>query len=106
MGSLGISDLNIVGADVVEVAPDYDTNAEITSIAAADAIIDSKFRCWMSSALIARPTTLIVVMLSVFHPVPKSSLLWLRRAHLAVSRSITKVSFGMSCDGRRTRRLR
>jgi len=36
----GLQDLNIVGADVVEVAPDYDTNAEITSIAAADMIID------------------------------------------------------------------
>ncbi|KAK5062640.1 hypothetical protein LTR84_004713 [Exophiala bonariae] len=36
----GIKDLNIVGADVVEVAPDYDTNAEITSIAAADIMID------------------------------------------------------------------
>ncbi|KAJ9494480.1 hypothetical protein LTR99_010756 [Exophiala xenobiotica] len=36
----GIKDLNVVGADVVEVAPDYDTNAEITSIAAADIMID------------------------------------------------------------------
>ncbi|KAI1614232.1 arginase family-domain-containing protein [Exophiala viscosa] len=36
----GIKDLNVVGADVVEVAPDYDTNAEITSIAAADIIVD------------------------------------------------------------------
>jgi len=36
----GLQDLNIVGADVVEVAPDYDTNAEITSIAAADLMID------------------------------------------------------------------
>jgi agmatinase len=36
----GLKDLNIVGADVVEVSPDYDTNAEITSIAAADIMID------------------------------------------------------------------
>ena len=36
----GLQDLNIVGADVVEVSLDYDTNAKITSIAAADLMID------------------------------------------------------------------
>lgn len=32
--------LNLVGADVVEVSPPYDTVAETTSVAAADLIID------------------------------------------------------------------
>jgi agmatinase len=30
----------LVGADVVEVSPPYDTVAEVTSIAAADLIVD------------------------------------------------------------------
>ncbi|KAF4992028.1 hypothetical protein FDECE_13835 [Fusarium decemcellulare] len=36
----GLSKLNLVGADVVELAPAYDTNAEITAIAAADLIYE------------------------------------------------------------------
>lgn len=34
----GFAGLNIVGVDIVEVAPAYDTNAEITSILAADLV--------------------------------------------------------------------
>lgn len=34
----GFVGLNIVGVDIVEVAPAYDTNAEITSILAADLV--------------------------------------------------------------------
>ncbi|EUC66483.1 agmatinase [Rhizoctonia solani AG-3 Rhs1AP] len=34
----GLAGLNVVGADVVEVAPAYDTNAETTSLVAADII--------------------------------------------------------------------
>ncbi|KAF9878180.1 arginase family protein [Colletotrichum karsti] len=36
----GLEGLNMVGADVVEVSPPYDTAAETTSVAAADLIID------------------------------------------------------------------
>lgn len=36
----GLEGINLVGADVVEVSPPYDTAAEITSIAAADLIVD------------------------------------------------------------------
>lgn len=36
----GLEGLNIVGADVVEVSPPYDSTAETTSVAAADLIID------------------------------------------------------------------
>ncbi|KAJ5370588.1 Arginase family protein [Penicillium cataractarum] len=36
----GLEGLNLVGADVVEVSPPYDTVAETTSVAAADLIID------------------------------------------------------------------
>lgn len=36
----GLEGLNIVGADVVEVSPPYDSAAETTSVAAADLIID------------------------------------------------------------------
>lgn len=32
----GLHGLNIVGADIVEVSPAYDTNAELTTMAAAD----------------------------------------------------------------------
>lgn len=32
--------MNLVGADVVEVSPPYDTVAETTSVAAADLIVD------------------------------------------------------------------
>lgn len=31
-----LGDLNIVGADIVEVSPAYDTNAELTAMAASD----------------------------------------------------------------------
>ncbi|KAI4858732.1 agmatinase 1 [Hypoxylon rubiginosum] len=36
----GLGDLNLVAADIVEVAPAYDTNAEHTTIAAADALYE------------------------------------------------------------------
>ncbi|KAJ6184514.1 hypothetical protein N7519_005815 [Penicillium mononematosum] len=36
----GLEGVNLVGADVVEVSPPYDTVAETTSIAAADLIVD------------------------------------------------------------------
>ncbi|XXH05288.1 hypothetical protein Hte_011713 [Hypoxylon texense] len=36
----GLESLNIVAADVVEVAPAYDTNAELTTMAAADALYE------------------------------------------------------------------
>lgn len=32
--------MNIVGADIVEVSPAYDTNAELTSMAAADLALE------------------------------------------------------------------
>ncbi|KAG8527777.1 uncharacterized protein KY384_007931 [Bacidia gigantensis] len=36
----GIEDVNIVAADIVEVAPAYDTNAELTTMAAADVLFE------------------------------------------------------------------
>jgi agmatinase len=36
----GLEGLNLVGADVVEVAPAYDTNAQLTAMAAADIMYD------------------------------------------------------------------
>lgn len=36
----GLEGLNLVGADIVEVAPPYDTNAEITQLAAADLLYE------------------------------------------------------------------
>ncbi|KAK3187001.1 hypothetical protein K4F52_004167 [Lecanicillium sp. MT-2017a] len=36
----GLENLNIVAADIVEVAPAYDTNAEHTTMAAADALFE------------------------------------------------------------------
>ncbi|WYZ41230.1 hypothetical protein EsH8_V_000125 [Colletotrichum jinshuiense] len=36
----GLKDVNLIGADVVEVSPAYDTNAELTSLAAADLIYE------------------------------------------------------------------
>jgi agmatinase len=36
----GLEGVNLVGADVVEVSPPYDSVAETTSIAAADLIVD------------------------------------------------------------------
>jgi agmatinase len=36
----GLEGINLIGADVVEVSPPYDTVAEVTSIAATDLLID------------------------------------------------------------------
>lgn len=36
----GLEGIKLVGADVVEVSPPYDTNAETTSVAAADLLQD------------------------------------------------------------------
>jgi len=36
----GLEDLNLIAADIVEVAPAYDTNAELTTMAAADALYE------------------------------------------------------------------
>ncbi|KAK8054222.1 agmatinase 1 [Apiospora saccharicola] len=36
----GLEDINLIGADIVEVAPAYDTNAEHTTMAAADALYE------------------------------------------------------------------
>jgi agmatinase len=36
----GLEGIDLIGADVVEVSPPYDTVAEITCIAAADLLID------------------------------------------------------------------
>lgn len=36
----GLQGINIVAADLVEVAPAYDTNAELTTMAAADILFD------------------------------------------------------------------
>lgn len=36
----GLEGLNFVAADLVEVAPAYDTNAELTTMAAADTLFE------------------------------------------------------------------
>ena len=36
----GLEGVNFVAADIVEVAPAYDTNAELTTMAAADALYE------------------------------------------------------------------
>lgn len=36
----GLEGINFVAADIVEVAPAYDTNAELTTMAAADALYE------------------------------------------------------------------
>ncbi len=36
----GLEGINLVGADLVEVAPAYDTNAELTTMAAADTLFE------------------------------------------------------------------
>ncbi|KAH8892769.1 Arginase/deacetylase [Thozetella sp. PMI_491] len=36
----GLEDLNVIAADIVEVAPAYDTNAELTTMAAADVLYE------------------------------------------------------------------
>lgn len=36
----GLADINFIAADIVEVAPAYDTNAELTTMAAADTLYE------------------------------------------------------------------
>lgn len=36
----GLEGINLIGADIVEVAPAYDTNAELTTMAAADVLFE------------------------------------------------------------------
>ena len=36
----GLADINFIAADIVEVAPAYDTNAELTTMAAADVLFE------------------------------------------------------------------
>lgn len=36
----GLKGINLVAADIVEVAPAYDTNAELTTMAAADTLYE------------------------------------------------------------------
>ncbi|KAA8648182.1 uncharacterized protein ATNIH1004_004065 [Aspergillus tanneri] len=36
----GLDGLNLIGADIVEVAPAYDTNAELSTMAAADVLYE------------------------------------------------------------------
>ena len=36
----GLEGINLIGADLVEVAPAYDTNAELTTMAAADVLYE------------------------------------------------------------------
>ena len=36
----GLEGINLIGADIVEVAPAYDTNAEHTTMAAADTLYE------------------------------------------------------------------
>ncbi len=36
----GLEGINLIGADLVEVAPAYDTNAELTTMAAADTLFE------------------------------------------------------------------
>lgn len=36
----GLEGINFISADIVEVAPAYDTNAELTTMAAADALFE------------------------------------------------------------------
>lgn len=36
----GLEGINLIAADIVEVAPAYDTNAEHTTMAAADALYE------------------------------------------------------------------
>lgn len=40
----GLDGLHIVSADIVEVAPAYDTNAELTTMAAADVSVRKIYR--------------------------------------------------------------
>jgi len=36
----GLEGINLIGADIVEVSPPYDTIAEVTCIAATDLLVD------------------------------------------------------------------
>ena len=36
----GLEEINFIAADIVEVAPAYDTNAELTTMAAADTLFE------------------------------------------------------------------
>ena len=36
----GLEGINLIGADIVEVSPPYDTMAEVTCIAATDLLVD------------------------------------------------------------------
>jgi agmatinase len=36
----GLEGVNLIAADIVEVAPAYDTNAELTTMAAADVLYE------------------------------------------------------------------
>jgi agmatinase len=36
----GLEGINLIGADIVEVSPPYDTIAEVTCIAASDLLVD------------------------------------------------------------------
>ena len=36
----GLEEINFIAADIVEVAPAYDTNAELTTMAAADVLYE------------------------------------------------------------------
>ena len=36
----GLEGINLIAADIVEVAPAYDTNAELTTMAAADTLFE------------------------------------------------------------------
>jgi len=51
----GLKGLNIIAADIVEVAPAYDTNAELTTMAAADALYEV-----MSIMIMKGPTSKMV----------------------------------------------
>jgi len=61
----GLKNVNLIGADIVEVAPAYDTNAELTTMAAADILFEvmSIFvrqgpLSYRNTAAIARPDEL------------------------------------------------
>lgn len=47
----GLKDVNLIGADIVEVAPAYDTNAELTTMAAADVLYEVMSIMTMKGAL-------------------------------------------------------
>lgn len=63
----GLDGLKIVSADIVEVAPAYDTNAELTTMAAADV-----------SVMFSACSTLVLTLVSLCRCCSKSSVLWPR----------------------------